>query len=124
MGVFRRLNVILYLNENWQESYGGAFELWDKDRIEAKKQVYPLFNRLVIFSTTSSSYHGHPHPLTCPENVTRKSLALYYYTSQDRGDQLSSEHSTVWVTETGKTEELGKVSLVRKVANKLKKIFS
>jgi len=77
-----------------------------------------------LMNTTASSYHGHPHPLTCPENVTRKSLALYYYTSQDRGDQLSSEHSTVWVTDSGKTEELGKMGFFSRFKNKIKRLLS
>jgi len=119
LSLFRRLNVILYLNEGWDESYGGAFEMWDKDRTECKKEVYPMFNRMVIFNTTSTSYHGHPHPIECPDDVTRKSLALYYYTSNDRGEQSDKTHSTVWINEKGQTEELGKQGLIDKFKNKL-----
>jgi hypothetical protein len=77
----RRINVLVYLNENWDESYGGHFELWDKEMKEAKAKILPLFNRMAIFSTTSTSYHGHPNPLTCPPDRSRRSLALYYYTN-------------------------------------------
>ncbi len=80
-GLDRRLNVLIYLNKNWQESYGGHFELWNEDMTECKKRELPLFNRMVIFSTTDFSYHGHPEPLTCPSNRSRKSLALYYYSN-------------------------------------------
>ncbi|HXS35428.1 MAG TPA: 2OG-Fe(II) oxygenase [Flavipsychrobacter sp.] len=77
----RRINVLIYLNEDWQEEYGGHFELWDKEMKECKKSILPLFNRVAIFSTTSSSFHGHPNPLNCPVGRSRKSLALYYYTN-------------------------------------------
>lgn len=76
----RRINVLIYLNENWKEEYGGHFELWQKDKSKCVTKILPLFNRLVIFSTTDDSWHGHPDPLNCPEDRSRKSLALYYYT--------------------------------------------
>ncbi|WP_118951444.1 2OG-Fe(II) oxygenase [Taibaiella helva] len=77
----RRLNLLVYLNEDWDESYGGHFELWDNKMTGCRVKLLPLFNRLVIFNTTDDSYHGHPDPLTCPEDRSRKSLALYYYTN-------------------------------------------
>jgi hypothetical protein len=77
----RRLNLLLYLNENWEESYGGYFELWDKEMTQCVKKFLPVFNRMVIFSTTDISYHGHPDALTCPDDRSRRSLALYYYTN-------------------------------------------
>ena len=77
----RRLNVIVYLNEHWQDSYGGNLELWSRDMSEKRREVAPLFNRCVIFNTDANSYHGHPDPLTTPEGVYRRSIALYYYTA-------------------------------------------
>ena len=79
-GLDRRLNLLVYLNKNWKEEYGGHFELWDRDMKQMMTKVAPLFNRIVIFTTSHISFHGHPDPLNCPSNVTRKSLALYYYT--------------------------------------------
>jgi len=75
----RRINVLVYLNKDWKEEYGGHFELWNKEMTAAEKKILPVFNRCAIFSTTSTSYHGHPMPLTCPPDRTRKSLATYYY---------------------------------------------
>ncbi len=92
----RRLNVLVYLNQNWQEEYGGAFELWDAEAKNSVKQVAPLFNRCVVFSTTETSYHGHPHPLTCPEGSTRKSIALYYYTNGRDDGHTAVAHTTVF----------------------------
>ena len=81
----RRLNLLLYLNKNWNDKYGGELELWDKQMKKCVKKIAPIFNRAVIFSTDDTSYHGHPDPLNCPENVVRQSLALYYY-SYGRSD--------------------------------------
>jgi Rps23 Pro-64 3,4-dihydroxylase Tpa1-like proline 4-hydroxylase len=76
----RRCNLIVYLNRDWDPDWGGAIQLWDQAMTRAAVEVEPFFNRAVIFNTTSTTYHGYPQPITCPENVTRKSIALYYYT--------------------------------------------
>src|SRR5581483_6543461 len=81
LGLQRRLNVLVYLNRDWDESYGGALELWDRAMTHPVVRVLPVFNRCVVFSTTDQSYHGHPEPLTCPPDRRRRSLALYYYTA-------------------------------------------
>jgi len=80
-GLDRRINVLVYLNKDWDESYGGHFELWDENMKNCGVSILPLFNRMAIFSTTSTSYHGHPDPLTCPADRSRRSFALYYYTN-------------------------------------------
>lgn len=80
----RRVNVLLYLNPNWESSYGGALQLWSKDMKTCEAAVEPLFNRLVVFSTTKTSWHGFPDPITCPEGETRKSIALYYFTEEEK----------------------------------------
>jgi len=77
----RRMNLIVYLNKNWKDEYGGFLELWDKSMASKCKSVAPVFNRCVIFNTDADSYHGHPDPLTCPPDVLRRSIALYYYTA-------------------------------------------
>jgi Rps23 Pro-64 3,4-dihydroxylase Tpa1-like proline 4-hydroxylase len=77
----RRINVLIYLNKDWRDEYGGHFELWDAEVTRAQKRILPLFNRCVIFSTTSKSFHGHPAPLSCPPGRNRKSLATFYYSN-------------------------------------------
>jgi Rps23 Pro-64 3,4-dihydroxylase Tpa1-like proline 4-hydroxylase len=120
MRVFRRLNVIIYLNRNWEESYGGHFELWDENKNGCVKKVLPIFNRMAIFNTTSTSFHGHPNPLECPEDRCRLSLALYYYTAQDAGEQQKKAHSTVFLDENGRREELtNNKSLMSKIKQKI-----
>lgn len=76
----RRVNLILYLNPNWHEQWGGAIELWDRDMRQCVVKIPPLFNEALIFETNDISYHGFPEPLRCPEGESRKSIALYYYT--------------------------------------------
>ncbi|HMY41645.1 MAG TPA: 2OG-Fe(II) oxygenase [Chitinophagales bacterium] len=77
----RRLNILVYLNEDWKDEYGGHFELWEKDMSKCVTKIAPLFNRLAMFSTTDFSWHGLPDPLTCPPDRSRRSIALYYYTN-------------------------------------------
>ncbi len=91
--MYRRLNVLVYLNENWNEEWGGHVELWDKDMRHCVQKIAPLLGRMVVFNTTEDSYHGHPDPLTCPDDRVRKSLALYYYSWEYPQE---GKHSTLW----------------------------
>ena len=75
----RRLNVLIYLNKDWREDYGGHLELWNEDMTRCVRRILPAYNRMVIFTITDWAFHGHPEPLTCPPGVSRKSIALYYY---------------------------------------------
>lgn len=94
----RRLNLLIYLNKDWQEEYGGHLELWDQNMTQCEQKILPIFNRCVVFSTTDFSYHGHPNPLICPENRTRKSLALYYYSNGRPSEEVTGGHSTLFKT--------------------------
>jgi Predicted proline hydroxylase len=91
----RRLNVLVYLNKDWEESYGGHFELWNESMDDCVVRVRPDFNTLAIFSTTDFSYHGLPDPITCPEDRSRKSLALYYYSNGRPQSELSKRGADV-----------------------------
>lgn len=95
--MFRRLNLILFLNRDWRQEWGGAIELRDAPKNPTQTIIVPpLFNRLVIFEASEHSWHGHPKPLDCPENVSRKSLAWYFY-SHIAHASYRSDHSTVYV---------------------------
>ncbi len=76
--LYRRVSVILYLNEAWEDSWGGQLEMWSNNMTHCVEKITPLFGRMVIFSNSETSYHGHPTPLTCPEGIDRKSLAIYF----------------------------------------------
>ena len=87
----RRVNVLIYLNKNWQEKYKGCLELWDKDMKNCKQKILPSFNKMVIFSTTDFSNHGHPDPIECPTNISRKSIALYYFSKGRPKNEILNE---------------------------------
>lgn len=92
----RRLNLLLYLNRDWKEEYGGHLELWDQEMARCEKRILPVFNRCVIFNTSERAFHGHPEPLTCPSGMTRKSLALFYYTNGRPEEEAAPAHSTLY----------------------------
>jgi hypothetical protein len=89
----RRLNLLIYLNDNWNPEWGGQLELWKQDMSACAKRVDPIANRAVIFTTDDDSFHGHPRPLQTPQGVCRRSLALYYYATPD---QPMAAHSTIY----------------------------
>tara|TARA_Y100000593_G_scaffold92300_1_gene183447 strand:- start:1791 stop:2564 length:774 start_codon:yes stop_codon:yes gene_type:complete len=93
----RALNCILYLNKGWLDEYGSHLELWDATMSECVQKIAPVFNRLVVFNTSDISYHGHPDPLMCPENVTRKSIAAYYYVKPDSPDEFKNSRATKYM---------------------------
>lgn len=93
----RRLNMLIYLNRDWKDEYGGHLELWDPELRRCRQRIAPLFNRTVVFSTSDTSFHGHPHPLTAPAGMTRKSVSLYYYTAGRPGSEASTPHDTIFV---------------------------
>ncbi len=97
----RRVNVFVFLNPSWNASYGGELELWSKDLKSCGAKISPDINRFVVFSSTDFSYHGHPHPITCPHDRSRRSLALYYYTKtrpveECINNNCDSAHSTLF----------------------------
>jgi hypothetical protein len=104
MDLERRINVLIYLNKDWKAEYGGQLELWNDDVTTCVKSVLPVFNRCVIFNTTSRSWHGNPNPVNHPANETRKSIALYYYTATwaDTG----REHTTLFQARKGTADKI------------------
>jgi Rps23 Pro-64 3,4-dihydroxylase Tpa1-like proline 4-hydroxylase len=92
----RRLNLLVYLNQDWREEYGGHLELWNRDMSRCEQKILPTFNRTVVFSTTDFSYHGHPTPLACPPGMSRKSVSFYYYTNGRPAAERSAPHDTIF----------------------------
>jgi hypothetical protein len=92
----RRLNLLVYLTPDWRREYGGELELWDTTGTRLVRRVEPNFNRAVIFSTRSDTFHGHPNPWTAPNGVNRQSVALYFYTTQRPDDEVRPAHNTLY----------------------------
>jgi len=95
-GLHRRVNALLYLNRDWQESWGGNLELWDSEMKACQIQVSPIVNRLVVFNTTDNALHGHPEPLACPDDRCRLSFAFYYYTTDRPAKEKAPFHWANW----------------------------
>lgn len=95
---FRRLNLLVYMNREWDEAWRGELELWTRDRSRCARRVFPHANVAVLFDTARDSWHGHPTPLACPPTRARVSLATYYY-APTSGAQRRRPHSTRFMLE-------------------------
>ena len=94
LGLIRQLNLLVYLNDDWSPDYGGHLELWDREMKACEVSVAPEMGRAVVFTTALDSFHGHPDPLTCPPDRSRRSMALYYYTAPATGLAAVPERTT------------------------------
>jgi hypothetical protein len=91
----RRLNILIYFNKDWKPEYGGNIELWDADVKVCHHTFSPIFNRCVVFETNEISYHGVT-AVKCPEGMSRKSFAAYYYTKEAPAHWTGQYHSTIF----------------------------
>lgn len=91
----RRLNILIYFNKDWDESWGGHLELWDNDVRQCHRAVGPQLNRCVVFETSEISFHG-VRPISRQADRVRKSFAAYYYTSEPPTGWTGTEHTTVF----------------------------
>jgi hypothetical protein len=97
----RRLNLLLYLNKEWDESWGGSIELHSDPHHPDDNEVkyfIPVFNRCVIFETNEYSWHGFPQ-IRLPENkqnLSRKSFSIFLYTKERPGEEVAAPHTTVY----------------------------
>lgn len=94
--IHRRLNALLFLNEDWNPTWNGQLQLWSSDMKRCVHSIEPVFNRLVIFNVNDKSFHGVPETLCCPEGKRRISLALYYYTLDRPENEKSDFHWALW----------------------------
>ena len=101
----RRLNILVYLNKDWKEEYGGSFEIWDTPMKKRFGQWAPVFNRFVAFSTASDTMHGNPEPVNHPDGLSRRSLALYHYTAT--WDDSRQKNSTIFKGRPGTKDASG-----------------
>lgn len=93
--MYRRLTMLIYMNKDWDLSWGGNLELWDKEMQTCVKEIEPIFNRMIIFNVTNDSFHGHPKPMNCPQYINRYSFSICYFTKQ-KPNTIQDELSAVW----------------------------
>ncbi|HVZ28246.1 MAG TPA: 2OG-Fe(II) oxygenase [Rhizomicrobium sp.] len=105
MNTQRRVNLLIYLNEDWAPEYGGDLELWTKDMSGVRRKVAPRLGTAVIFNTDLDSFHGHPDPLACPPDRSRRSIALYYYTAPEEGIKYIPSRTTAFKSRPGSTDK-------------------
>lgn len=100
-GLHRRINVILYLNPEWREDWGGSFDLWEDRQGRpgaCAARVMPRFNRALVFYSSGRSWHSVAR-VTAPAGITRKSIALYYYTRTRPAEEIYPDSSAIWFSQ-------------------------
>lgn len=100
----RRINVLIYLNKDWREDYGGSFEIWNTDMTQRVASFVPVFNRMCCFNTGSDTWHGNPETVNHPDGEPRMSLALYYYTAT--WDHTRKSHTTLFTPRPGTHDQV------------------
>jgi len=115
LGLQRKINIIIYLNSEWNTNWGGSLGLWSNknrqpDKLE--REIEAVFNRAVIFDTTCNSWHGLPNPLTCPDNQYRKSMAVYYLTEPPVG--VDSRGKALFAPSENQKENQEVLELIKK----------
>lgn len=88
----RYLNLIIYLNHDWEKSYNGYTELWNSDCTRCEVEVIPEFNKALIFRTDNLSWHGVTKKINCPDNMSRKTIAFYYVSKKSYANEIN-EHT-------------------------------
>ena len=115
----RRLNILIYFNKDWDPSWGGDIELWDRDVKKCVHSFSPAFNRCVVFETNEISYHG-VSAVKCPEGRSRKSFAAYYYTKEAPAHWDGQSHSTIFKARPEEVVKGGLMMPLERVGRKLK----
>ncbi|HET9748962.1 MAG TPA: 2OG-Fe(II) oxygenase [Casimicrobiaceae bacterium] len=98
----RRVNLLIYLNKEWEEAWGGAIELHSNPRrpeIDEVRSFLPLFNRALVFETNEYSWHGFRRIVLPPDkaNLSRKSFSIYLYTKDRPVEEVVAPHTTFYV---------------------------
>lgn len=101
LGLNRALNLILYLSDDWDQSWGGDLEFWSLDRKECVHKIEPQTNKLLIWNYHEKLLHGHSNVIKCPPFKNRIGLRLFYYTSN--ATPISPPHRSLywWDNEQG-----------------------
>lgn len=92
----RVLSVFYYAPVEWRDEWGGALELWDRERTRCEVAIAPRRDRLVVMAHGDDHWHGHPSPLRCPEGAVRAVVAAYYYAARGDAADDARAHGAIW----------------------------
>lgn len=113
MNLERRMNLLIYLNPDWKEEYGGSFEVWTDNMSEKVAGFAPVMGRMCAFSTGHNTMHGNPEAVNHPNGDPRLSIALYYYTATWEEGRIA--HSTVFKQRPGTDDKRSHENALRVV---------
>ncbi|SFO57398.1 2OG-Fe(II) oxygenase superfamily protein [Bradyrhizobium sp. Ghvi] len=109
-GLFHRVNLLIYLNRDWPEAYGGSLELWPADMSALGCRIFPRFNSMILWETHGGTLHGLPDPVTCPPGRMRLSVASYYYTTTRRVAASGERRVRYWAARPGEDQWIERMS--------------
>ena len=92
----RMLSVIVYLNSDWKEEYGGSLQFKDFDNNKVVQSVPPLYNRAILWRYHKKGFHGYPDPIQCPVGMSRNTFRLFYYVSNSDYDPKDRPHRSLY----------------------------
>jgi hypothetical protein len=108
--LFHRVNLLIYLNRDWPEAYGGSLELWPADMSALGRRIFPHFNTMILWETHGATLHGLPDPVTCPLGRMRLSVASYYYTTTRRVPAPGERRVRYWAARPGEDHCIERMS--------------
>jgi hypothetical protein len=123
LALMRRVNLLIYLNRDWDADWGGELELWDKNGSGDRVSYPPYFNQTVIFPTTSETFHGAPRQLSCPDGRSRKLLSIYYWTPVKFTQGLYDGRPIYWADEQKTTKKITEKTLKSRLRKKAKRML-
>jgi hypothetical protein len=109
-GLFHRVNLLVYLNRDWPDSYGGSLEMWPSDMSAIGRRVFPRFNTTVVWETHGATPHGLPDPVNCPSDRMRLSVACYYYTKVPRVAAPGERRVRYWAARPGEDRSIERIN--------------
>ena len=92
----RMLSVVIYLNDEWQDDWGGQLQFYDTKRQKVHTKVPVGPGNCVIWNYNNFAFHGYPEPMTCPEGVSRKGIRFFYYVSNAKHDDKHPPHRSLY----------------------------
>lgn len=116
----RHFNLIIYMTPNWNPKWHGGLELWSHNKetdqpLHCETTIENKFNRAVLFDTTQHSWHGLPDDLTCPVNVYRQSMAIYYLTNPS--DNADPRNRALFVPRGEQESDASVLEFIKKRSN-------